>query len=126
MSHGLNYLLGERNTKVFKNPKDPLFEESKEPPKKKRKKKEPVDADAALHIDVGDEGAQVIVKACKRATDDLIILYEQQNLNVFTSFLQQSLEITFESSSSKRTYTRTGKFATKDSDAKGKSPQEDD
>ena len=111
MSPGLNYLLGEGNTKVFENPKDPLFD-GEEPPKKKLKKSlEHPDADAALHIGVGDEGAEVIVKACKRATDDLIILYEQQNLNVFTSSLQQSLEITFEGSGSKRTYTRTGKFS---------------
>ena len=74
MSPGLNYLLGERNTKVFENPKDPLFD-GEEPPKKKLKKKsmDHPDAETALHIGVGDEGAEVIVKACKRATDDLII-----------------------------------------------------
>ena len=128
MCPGLNHLLGERNTKVFENPKDPLFD-GEEPPKKKSKKRnlEHPDADVALRIEVGDEGAEVIVKACNKCTDDLVILYEQQNLNVFTSFLQQSLEITFEGSGPKRTYTRTGKYSKKESGAKGnKSPQEDD
>lgn len=128
MSEGLNYLLGERNTKVFEKPKDPLFD-GEEPPKKKLKKsnQQPPDADAhPLYIDVGDEGAQVIVKPCKRATEDLVILYEEQNINVFTSFLQQSLNITFEGSGSKRSYNRSGKYSKKAADAKGESPENDD
>ena len=121
-------LTGREEYQGFENPKDPLFD-GEEPPKKKSKKRnlEHPDADVALRIEVGDEGAEVIVKACNKCTDDLVILYEQQNLNVFTSFLQQSLEITFEGSGSKRTYTRTGKYSKKESGAKGNnSPQEDD
>ena len=128
MSEGLNYLLGERNVKVFEKPKDPLFD-GEEPPKKKLKKQNqpPPDADGPpLYIDVGDEGAQVIVKPCKKSTDDLVILYEEQNVNVFTSFLQQSLNITFEGSGSKRAYNRSGKYSKKDTDAKGESPEQDD
>ena len=124
MSEGLNYLLGERNVKLFEKPKDPLFD-GEEPPKKKPKKQnQQTDGYGhPLYIDVGDEGAQVIVKSCKRATEDLVILYEEKNVNVFTSFLQQSLNITFEGSGSKRSYNRTGKYAKKDTDAKAEPPE---
>ena len=104
----------------------------REPPKKKLKKsnQQPPDADAhPLYIDVGDEGAQSDLSRtvkCKRATEDWVILYEEQNINVFTSFLQQSLNITFWRLWQQEVLQSKWKYAKKAADAKGESPENDD
>ena len=110
-SVGYRALVEKRNAKVFAAPHDALFgqEEAGEPPAKKaRKLKDKLSPDQPLDIQLNDEGAILAIKSCARPTDDLVIDYTHDNVNMFFYYMQESgVKITTEGEG-KRPYSRTG------------------
>jgi len=116
-SRGLQSLINMRNQKVFQagSSVDPLFgTEQPEKKRKKAKKAETFEPDDPVVLPVGDEGASITCKACSKANDDLHLLYTEENMNVFFSYLQEvGVSISAAGEGSKRSYSKTGQYSKK-------------
>ena len=111
-SVGYKSLVEKRNAKVFGESPDALFgEEAAEPAaKKSRKSIERLSPDEPLDIQLND-GAILVIKSCARPTDDLVIGYTHDNVNMFFYYMQElGVQITTEGQG-KRTYSRTGEHS---------------
>lgn len=111
-SAGLQDILQMRNDKVFKSQKDPLFEENEEVNKKGKKRgREKSEVETSFNVLLGDDEAPLKIRSCNKISDDLMILYDDHNVNLFVQYVQEAgIQITSEGEG-KRRYTRTGKFA---------------
>ena len=112
-SVGYKALVEKRNAKVFGASPDALFgEEAGEPPAKKAKKlKDKLSPDMAAGIQLNDDGAILAIKSCARPTDDLVIDYTHENVNMFFHYMQEAGVKIITEGEGKRTYSRTGKHS---------------
>eukprot|EP00435_Cladocopium_sp_Y103_P019630 s531_g4.t1 len=114
-SMGYKNLVEKRNEKVFGTGSsgDALFGDSVPdgPPKKKLKAKEKVPADDSLSIQLDDQGSVLQMKSCSKASDDLVIAYTSENVNLFFHYMKQAgVKMTTEGDG-KRSYKKTGKYS---------------
>lgn len=110
-SKGLQDIIQKRNDTVFKNQKDPLFEGNEAAVKKTKKRgREKTDAESTFTVLLGDDDAPLKIRTCNKISDDLMILYDDHNVNLFVQYAQEAgIQITSEGE--KRQYTRSGKYA---------------
>lgn len=110
-SKGLVDIIQKRNDTVFKNQKDPLFEGNEAAVKKTKKRgREKTDVESSFTVGLGDDEAPLKIRTCNKISDDLVILYDDHNVNLFVQYVQEAgIQITSEGE--KREYKKSGKYA---------------
>ena len=110
-SMGYKKLIEKRNEMVFGagSSGDALFGDA--PPKKKLKAKEKIPADDSLGIHLDEEGAVLQIKSCSKSSDDLVIAYNSDNVNLFFYYMNQAGVKLATEGDGKRSYKKTGKYS---------------
>lgn len=127
-SYGYKYITALRNVKVFEvgKPSDELFGGNDNEPRQKKKKvqKEKLQPDQPLEIEVGVGGPALTIRTCSRPSDDLVIAYNDRNINTFIHVMRENeVKITTEGEG-KRSYNKTGKHAKRKDDSDEEASQE--